>query len=115
MVTYHCSVADILPSPTSHGMGEKRVLLAGGETLTDITQIAVTRLKAGEASETHRHPTMEEFFFFREGKAVVCIEGQEIACERDMFVRVPADTPHSLRAVTDVEVLTIGCAIKNDY
>ena len=49
---------------TTHGVGEKRVLLNNQETSTPLTQIAVTRLKAGEMAKEHLHPTMEEFFLF---------------------------------------------------
>ena len=40
---------DIEPVATSHGVGLKRVLLSKAETEAGLTQIAVTRLKAGEA------------------------------------------------------------------
>ena len=36
---------------TTHGVGEKRVLLNNQETSTPLTQIAVTRLKAGEMAK----------------------------------------------------------------
>ena len=38
---------DILPRLTSHGVGEKRVLLSAGETETAVTQIVVTTLHVG--------------------------------------------------------------------
>lgn len=41
---------DILPRLTSHGVGEKRVLLSAGETETAVTQIVVTTLHAGETT-----------------------------------------------------------------
>ena len=53
---------DIEPVATSHGVGQKRVLLSKAETETGLTQIAVTRLKAGEVAEEHIHETMEEEF-----------------------------------------------------
>ena len=41
-------IIDIIPISTTHNVGEKRVLLNSQETSTPLTQIAVTRLKAGE-------------------------------------------------------------------
>lgn len=58
-------IIDIIPISTTHGVGEKRVLLNSQETSTPLTQIAVTRLKAGEMAKEHLHPTMEEFFLFQ--------------------------------------------------
>lgn len=61
-------LSDILPQPTAHGVGQKRVLLKQAETDTNLTQIAVTTLQAGETTEGHSHPTMEECFFFLSGE-----------------------------------------------
>ena len=105
-------LAEIMPVTTSHHVGEKRVLTSKEETQSNITQMAVTKLKAGERAEKHAHPTMEEFFFFRKGKAVIVTEEGEWTCEAEDFVQVTAGTTHELRAVTDVEVMTIGCAIE---
>lgn len=59
----HKNLSDIIPQLTSHGCGEKRVLMGKDDTDTDMTQMAVTRLKAGECVEEHAHNTMEEIFF----------------------------------------------------
>ena len=59
-------VENLSPQFTSHGIGKKIVLLANGETPTDITQIAITRLSKGEEAETHVHATMDEHYFFLE-------------------------------------------------
>lgn len=104
-------LTEIPSCSTSHGIGEKRVLLIKGETLTSITQIAITKLKVGEESEMHKHPTMEEYFLFRKGKSILSINNQQLICEADDFVRIQANTPHSIKAITDLEVLTIGCAL----
>lgn len=104
------SLSQSTPSPTSHAIGKKRVLLSNDETVTAITQIAVTTLIAGEEAESHSHPTMEEYFLFRKGVATLTIAGEIIECVADDFVVVPPATPHILKAITDIEVLTIGCA-----
>ncbi len=101
---------DLPITTTTHGVGKKRVLLSNDETTTAITQIAVTKFKAGEEVESHIHPTMEEYYQFRKGHAIMIISGEEFICNEDDFVVVPAAAPHFLRAITDLEILTIGCA-----
>lgn len=105
-------LSEILCSSTSHGIGEKHVLLIKSETQTSITQIAITKLKAGEESEIHKHPTMEEYFLFRKGDSILSINNQQLMCEADDFVRIQANTPHSIKAITDLDVLTIGCEVE---
>ncbi len=100
----------IQPTTTSHVIGKKRVLLSNDETSTAITQMAVTTLIAGEEVESHSHPTMEEYFLFRKGVAILTVSDEIIECRLDDFVVVPPATPHTLKAITDIEVLTIGCA-----
>lgn len=102
---------DILPRLTSHGIGEKRVLLSGDETETAVTQIAVTTLHAGETASGHSHATMEEYFFFLKGEAALTIDGKRIRCHEGDFVQITKGTSHTLEAVSDVEVMTIGIAV----
>lgn len=96
---------------TTHNIGEKRVLLNGQETSTPLTQIAITRLKAGEVVEEHLHPTMEEFFLFQKGEATITAGKERITCSSGDFISIPTNTLHSLKAITDIEVITIGCAV----
>ena len=46
---------DIHPCVTTHHIGQKYILLTNKDTNTDLTQIAVTQLKAGEVAEEHLH------------------------------------------------------------
>ena len=96
---------------TTHGVGQKRVLLNSQETSTPLTQIAVTQLKAGEVAEEHLHPTMEEFFLFQKGDAIMTVGEEQITCSSGDFISIPANTPHALKAITDIEIITIGCAV----
>lgn len=41
-------ISEIAPMLTSHGVGQKQVLLTNQETVTAITQIAVTTLREKE-------------------------------------------------------------------
>ena len=104
-------IIDIIPISTTHGIGEKQILLNNQETSTPLTQIAVTWLKAGEAAEEHLHPTMEEFFLFQKGDASMTVGKEQIPCGSGDFISIPANTLHSLKAITDIEIITIDCAI----
>lgn len=64
-------LSNVLPQPTAHGVGQKHVLLSQAETDTNLTQIAVTTLQAGEATEEHSHPTLKECFFFLSGETSI--------------------------------------------
>lgn len=103
---------EIEPVATSHGVGLKRVLLSKPETETGLTQIAVTKLKAGEVADEHVHETMEEEFFFMSGVAEVEIDGKAVVCRAGDFLKVSHGIRHKLRAVEDTEMMTIGTTIR---
>ena len=105
------STIDITPVPSSHKVGMKRVLLAAEESGCAITQIAVTDLKAGEVAEAHVHEDMMEGFYVMSGVLDVVLDGEVEHCEEGVFVWVKSGTSHELRAVTDVRIMTIGCAL----
>lgn len=106
-------LSDILPLMTNHKVGLKRVLVSKEETESDITQIAVTVLRAGEETDRHRHSSMEEFFFFHSGKLKLTVGDETRICGQGDFVMVGCGEMHQLKAIEDTELLTIGCAIKN--
>lgn len=106
-------LSDILPLMTNHKVGMKRVLVSKEETESDITQIAVTVLWAGEETDRHCHPSMEEFFLFRSGKLELTAGDETRICGKGDFVMVGCGEMHQLKAIEDTELLTIGCAIKN--
>ena len=103
---------NIEPIVTSHGVGQKRVLLSKAETETGLTQIAVTKLKAGEVADEHVHETMEEEFFFMKGVAEVEIDGKAVVCRAGDFLKVSNGVRHRLRAIEDTEMMTIGAVIR---
>ena len=81
-------LADITPVTTSHGVGQKRVLLSSSESGCSLTQIAVTELKAGEIATAHVHPDMQEGFYVLDGELEVYLDGKKTICSRDTFVYV---------------------------
>ncbi len=130
-------LTDIQPTSTSHGVGEKRVLLSSNESGCSLTQIAVTELMAGEVATAHVHPDMQEGFYVLEGQLEVTLGSSLESVESkkstslspsspslspsspssstigpDTFVYVDHCTSHELKALTDVKVMTIGCVIE---
>lgn len=105
------SLSDISPIPTSHSCGEKKVLFLGKDFGSHITQIAVTALSEGEKVPEHAHPTMEEFFLARKGQLRITVGDEVYTCAADDFIYVPAAVRHSIEALTNSEILTIGCAV----
>ena len=105
-------LSEITPVTTSHGVGEKRVLLSSNESGCSLTQIAVTDLKAGEVATAHVHPDMQEGFYVLEGELSVVIDGVSQHCQKDEFVFVPCCKSHEMLAVTDCRIMTIGCVIE---
>lgn len=101
----------IAPQLTSHGCGMKRVLVSNGDVASPITQIAVTAFVEGEKAERHSHATMDEFFLIRSGRMSITVGDETEVFGADEFVSVPAGTAHEMEAVTDCEILTIGCAV----
>lgn len=113
------SLQDIPSVITSHAVGEKRVLLSRGESGCNLTQIAVTDLRAGEVALAHIHPDMQEGFYVLEGELEVTLSGDEGGsehvelCHKDDFVYVESGTAHELHAITNVRVMIIGCEIQS--
>lgn len=105
-------MSDIECVTTSHGCGEKRVLIVKDETDTDITQIAVTHLEAGECVIEHTHGTMEEMFLILSGSVELNSDEEKTVCVKDDFIHIKAGTPHGLRALDDTTLLTVGCAVR---
>ncbi|SHK28636.1 type I phosphomannose isomerase catalytic subunit [Xylanibacter ruminicola] len=105
-------LADITPVTTSHGVGQKRVLLSSNESGCSLTQIAVTELKAGEIAAAHVHPDMQESFYVLDGELEVYLDGKKTICNRDTFVYVEKCTSHEMLALTNSRIMTIGCVIE---
>ena len=104
---------DISPILTSHGVGQKRVLLSSSEAGCSLTQIAVTTLKEGEIAIAHIHPDMQEAFYVLEGEMEVVLDGKHTICNKDTFVYVEKCTSHEIKAITDCRIMTIGCVIES--
>ena len=105
------SLHKIRPVPSSHKVGMKRVLLAAEESGCGITQIAVTDLKTGEVAEAHVHEDMMEGFYVMSGVLNMVLDGEVEHCKEGDFVWVRCGVRHEVRAISDVRMMTIGCAV----
>lgn len=103
-------LSEITVTPTAHGIGLKKVLLCSNETISAITQIAVTQLRKGERVEIHIHKTMDEHYIFLEGEATMLLNGEEHSCKNETYILVCSGAEHSLKALTDIKFITIGVA-----
>lgn len=101
-------IAEIAPVSTSHGVGEKRVVATREDVGNTVTQIARTRLEAGEKVEAHVHLTMDEHFFFLEGECEVAMEGEVHRCKAEDYLFIPAGHRHSIEVFSDTIMITIG-------
>lgn len=81
---------------TAHQVGKKRVFLGKDNVLSSLTQFAYGELAAGEGVEMHRHPTMEEYFFFLNGSGIFNIGDESFRLSKDVFIYVPAGEPHQI-------------------
>lgn len=104
-------LSDIIGELTSHGIGYKQVLLANDETRSKVTQIAKNKLPAGCIVEEHIHPSMNEHFFFIEGKGELIVNDARVDCSPGVFVLVPAKAIHSIKAFFDLYFMTFSVAI----
>ena len=107
-------ILDVIPVPTSHGIGEKRVIATRNDVGKPVTQIAKIRLKVGEDVEAHIHPTMDEHFFYLSGECNVTIDGVNRFCQAEDYLFIPAGFTHSIHVITDTIMITIGIE-KYDY
>lgn len=105
-------LSDIVPISTSHGVGQKRVLLSANESGCSLTQIAITDLKAGEIASAHIHPDMQEAFYVLDGDLEITLDGVPNICPKESFIYIEKGISHVLKALTDCRVMTVGCEIE---
>ena len=64
--------------------------------LTRITQIAWARLLPNEQVPQHRHPDMDECFFFTKGSGEIIVDEVKYELAEGVFLIIPAGGSHSL-------------------
>lgn len=97
-------------SPTAHVTGLKKIFFDGTDVSSDLTQFAYGRLESRENIPEHRHPTMEEFFYFLSGTGTYMINGQTVALKAGVAVKIPPGALHILTAHETLGFLYFGIA-----
>ncbi len=108
------SLEELLDENVSHVVGTKKVFLRQTDSVSNITQVAYGILKNEEQVDFHVHPTMEECFFILEGEGVYFIGELQVDLKKDIFVRIPANTQHSMKCTsrTPLRFFYFGVAIQ---
>jgi mannose-6-phosphate isomerase-like protein (cupin superfamily) len=96
---------------SSHLSVNKKVLFRQESCKSNITQVAYTELLAGEDIGVHCHPSMEEIFFLINGICEFIINDESIRAESESVLRIPSNTNHSLKAITNCKLYYIGVSI----
>lgn len=96
---------------SSHASVNKKVLFRQETCKSNITQVAYTELLAGEEIGIHCHPSMEEIFFLTNGICEFIINDESFRAESESFLRIPANSNHSLKAITNCNLFYIGVSI----
>ncbi len=100
----------IRPVNTSHNIGSKKILVSKKEIESAITQIAITQIDQSNIVENHVHETMDEHYIFRSGVCDMIVDNKKYKCTTGTYILVPAGAFHSLYAITNIEIITIGVA-----
>ena len=101
-------IGDIAPVATSHGVGEKRVIVSQAEIGWPVTQVARTILRYNEIVEMHIHPTMDEHFFFLDGECIVKVGDSNYLCKGGDYLFVPANNNHEIIVNEETILITVG-------
>ena len=96
---------------SSHANVNKKVLFRQEFYKSNITQVAYTELLAGEEIGVHCHPSMEEIFLLTNGICEFVINDKSFRAESESVLRIPANTNHSLKAITNCKLYYIGVLI----
>ena len=101
--------------PTSHDSGRKKVFVDKNSSKTSLMQFAYGELDPGERIEPHKHPTMEEHFYFIEGKGKYSIGTVTYNIKKGSYISIPADITHSLETIGNdiLKFIYFGMAIKD--
>jgi len=102
---------DIQGESTAHAQGEKFVFASVEKNA--LTQFAYGVLKKDEQSGSHRHLTMDEYFYFIKGIGTYEIDDSIVELVPTTFVKIPAGTFHNLINESDepLEFVYFGVAL----
>ena len=104
-------ISDIDWINSSHILVQKKVVFEGNVFESNITQVAYTELHKDIEIPIHIHKTMEEVFFLFNGICEFSINSKTFQATKDSIIRIPANTEHSLKAITNCKFLYFGVSI----
>jgi len=105
------NIADIEWINANHAGVHKKVFFAGNVFESNITQVAYTELNKNILISNHIHETMEEIFFLIEGICEFKIDKNIFEKTQGTVIRIPVNTEHSLRAITNCKLFYFGVSI----
>lgn len=76
--------------------------------------VAFNILKKGAAVPLHEH-IHETIDYVQEGELEMTVAGETMLMQAGMVARVPGNTPHSARAVSDCRVINIFYPVRDDF
>lgn len=107
----YTDLTTIKATKTAHNIGQKQVLADNTGCQSNLMQAAYGKLGEDDVIESHVHPTMEEFYYFTKGEAEFYIGEEVFSCKNGIFIKVPANTSHHIKPLTDIEFIYWGVAI----
>jgi quercetin dioxygenase-like cupin family protein len=104
-------IEDIAWESSNHHNVSRKVLYRQDSCQSNITQVAYTELLKGDLIGLHYHPTMEEIFLVTNGVCEFIINDERFLAETNSVVRIPANTNHALKAISNCSLFYIGVSI----
>jgi mannose-6-phosphate isomerase-like protein (cupin superfamily) len=104
-------IADINWEVANHIGAKKKVIFSSNEFESNLTQVAYTQLVKNFEIPLHLHSTMEEVFFVIDGICEFNIQGKLLLAKKESTVLIPANTEHSIKAITNCNLLYFGISI----
>jgi mannose-6-phosphate isomerase-like protein (cupin superfamily) len=105
------NIADLHWTSANHEEVYKKIIFTGEVFESNITQVAFTELNMNIEVSEHIHETMEEVFFLVEGICEFKIDKNTYELTHGSFIRIPVNTEHSLRAITNCKLFYFGVSI----
>lgn len=81
---------------------------------SDNMTVASWSVEAGSTFPEHAHPH-EQISIVVEGEFELTLDGETDVLEPGRIAVIPADAPHSGRAVTDCEIIDVFSPVREDY
>ena len=72
------------------------MLVSNQKTESCLTQLAYGELDSGEIIESHKHSTMEEYFYFIDGNGRYIVSEKSYDISPGCHIMIPSNTMHSL-------------------